>query len=204
MELGLLSKAIPVFQFIYNVMIKITNLEQKDLEKITVQDAVSLMIYYKATFENNIAIGEIEDGDLLATDFIIERKKQVDKKEVVKIKGKNFSPFLVLSKAIEAEKMALAVNGNELAYLSLYAFGACYVGRVRDGVNHILNTPDLDIQQGLNQLNEMIGRVGAIRIGFPKFKGRRRFSIIAQKSDGEEVRAYALPFQDTHFYDYGF
>ena len=141
MEIGILSKAIPVFQFIYTVMQKISNLNQENLEKITVQDAVSLMIYYKATFEDNVEIGK----DLLATDFIVREKEEIEKDETVSIVGKSFTPFLILSKAIEAEKMALSVNGNELAYLSLYAFGACYVGKVREGVNHLLhNITDME------------------------------------------------------------
>ena len=60
MELDILAKAMPVFQFIYNAISKISDLTAKELEKITMQDSVGLMIYYKATlFKYNPCIGSI-------------------------------------------------------------------------------------------------------------------------------------------------
>jgi len=200
MELNLLSNAIPIFQFVYNVLAKISNLDEEDFKKIIVQDAIALLVYYKATFDKNKSIGETEDEELLPTDFLRDDKEEVDPKTTVEIAGKKFTPYLLLHKAIEAEKMAIKVNGTELAYLSLYTFGACYVGNVKDGVRLVLNSSAIDIKEGLEALNTLIGMVGGVSIGFPLFNGRRRFHIIAKK----EVRAYALPFQDTDFCKFGF
>lgn len=205
MELDLLSKAIPVFQFIYIVLSKISDLSEKDLEKIIVQDAVALLLYYKATFDGNKVIGDTIDGELLPTDFSVRKESEIEKDVTIEINGKNFTPFLTLKRAVEAEKMALGVNGNELAYLSLYTFGACYVGSVKEGVNHVLHhTSSIEAQKQLDALNEALGKVSSIHIGFPKFQGRRRFNIIAHKESEKEVRAYALPFQETDFYRFGF
>ena len=111
--------------------------------KISLQDAIHVMAYYRATTWRDVPIYEY-NKEVVNPSAIIKEEYNIVKK-FVNIKGKTFSNKILLNNAIRAEEMVLSIGGNEFDKFSEYIISASCVDGVEVGyqiLSSVKSNPD--------------------------------------------------------------
>lgn len=189
------------FAYLRRVLVKISNLDPKQIGLITFQDAVSLVIYYNMYFWGDSPIST--DGNLMPSDFIGSVDEEIDKKSTFVVMGEEryrFSPFILLTDAIKAETQA--VTRNDTDNIRFYLFAAGCQKSLSAGVKTIMSLKDSSEDIGLLlAYNDLIGRVSNVTVTLldDNEENKSGVSVFADKG-GER---YALPFLRSRFLTFG-
>jgi hypothetical protein len=98
---------------VHNFILKVTNLDEQHLTKISLQDAIFLVVYYRMQFSNTFPI--VEHPRILASDLIHSSE---NKGSLILIGEFRFNSQIPLLKAIEAEQIAYSRGDSHI--LSFY------------------------------------------------------------------------------------
>ncbi len=182
------------FGFIYTALNKISNLDEKQLGQITIQDAIALLVYYRMYFWDDTDI--TEEPVLKPSDFIDKYNKEMKKDTTITIKEYRFTPFITLKKAIEAENFCNSYG--DIQNLRFYVLGAGCTKTLKDGVDTMkalqANSEDIGL---LKQYDALIGELSNITLSLTH--DSNKIAIIAEHG-GERI---ALPFQGSLFTSFG-
>lgn len=182
------------FGFIGKVLDQVSNLDRNQIDKITIQDAVSILVYYRMFFWSDMDISE--SPKLAPSDFIGEYGKDVNKDTHINIGDYRFSPFISLKKAIEAETYCNTLG--DIKNLRFYIMGAGCTKSLKDGVDTIkalmANSEDIGL---LKEYDALIGEPSNIKLSL--VDGSNRIAILSEHGGG----LIALPFQASLFTSFG-
>ncbi len=183
------------FGFIHKALSEITNLDPAQLERITIQDAIALLVYYRMYFWDDMDI--TESPILKPSDFIGKYDKEQNKdSKYITINNYRFSPFITLKSAIEAENYCTSMG--DISNLRFYIMGAGCTKTLKDGVDSITSLMATSEDIGLlKQYDAMIEEVSNIRLCLTH--SSNKISIVCENG-GELI---ALPFQGSLFLSFG-
>jgi len=151
----LLRSPMPYFIYIRKILEKITNLNQKELDNVSIQDAMSVLVYYRMVFWGDEEIAKTEDGSSIKpSDFIGTEEKEDD---TIEIGGYLFSPIITLANAIIAEEKAMKSSSYK-DNLRLFVLGAGCKGGVDKGIKVMTS-----IDASPESLGNMIAYTNAIK-----------------------------------------
>ena len=183
---------------------EITDLTEKEFKIITLQEAITLLFYYRLKLYSNEPIDGLGN---LPKDYTKRLDNSLtDKKTTIEINKQLFTPFIPLNRAIEAEKYAIDTNrSHELRYFIL---GAGYInGSAVDGGLHIINSPkNNELRSELIAYNESIKQVSNINLsvynGVGTYEDKKpddiRIKLLSTPKGGNEP-IVALNFQEVFF-----
>ena len=182
------------FGFIRKAIYEISNLDDRQLDEISIQDAISLLVYYRMYFWDDMDI--TESPVLKPSDFIGSFNKEVKKDIFITIKDYNFSPYITLKKAIDAETYCNTLG--DIKNLRFYILGAVCTKTLKHGVDTMksLNANSEDIGL-LKQYDVLIGEISNIVLSLTD--SSNKISIICEQGGG----LVALPFQGSLFTSFG-
>lgn len=188
------------FQYIFEILDKVSNLARKDIEKLYLGEAFALLIYYRMYFWDDIPIasvdGENGEVDLLPSDFI-GGEEGIDAGTEYKIGEYKFTPFITLNKAITAERMALRNPQTASKHLKTYVLASGCTKSLQHGIKAIEEahvTPDT--LGALKSLSDDVGRLSSCTIDLLSSDGK--INVVANK--GGEL--YALGFRGSQFFSF--
>jgi len=182
---------------------EITDLTEDEFGIITLQEALTLLFYYRLKLYGDEPIDGFGN---LPKDYTKKLNDSLtDKKTTITINKQDFTPFIPFSRAIEAEKYAIDTNrSHELRYFIL---GAGFVnGSSVDGGLHIINSPkNNELRSELIAYNELIKQVSNINLSVYNGVGTHedkkpddiRIKLLSTPKGGEEP--VALNFQSVFF-----
>ena len=197
---GMRWSSTPPFLMLRETIESISNIPNNVLDKITIQDAISIIAFYRKTFYGD---DEVATG-YNVSDFIRPNKNKIDKKTRIDINGRGFTPYIPLSRAIQAEEYAVQ-TGLDIKYFILGA-GAIELSAI-DGGLHILQSPKTNqIREEIESYNSMISRIGNTSISLyngvgtydNKTKDDTRIKLLSVGRGGKEL--VALNFQSAFFF----
>ncbi|NOR58049.1 MAG: hypothetical protein GQ474_05950 [Sulfurimonas sp.] len=183
------------FGFLQRVVTEISTLDPMQIERMTIQDAIALTVYYRMYFWNDMSITEGES--LSPSNFIGAYSDELKEDSfIINIGEYRFSPFISLRDAIDAERYALSVG--DIDNIRFYIMGAgCTRKGYKDGVDTLLSLMDGTDDVGLLlQYDKMISEISNINLTF--MQGEGKISILTQ--GGEPM---ALPFWGSRFFSFG-
>ena len=193
-SISLQQKRTSYFGFIREVLVEISNLDDRQLDRITIQDAIGLLVYYRMYFWDDMDI--TEDPVLGPSDFIGTYNKEINKDITISIREYRFTPFITLKKAIDAENFCNTYG--DIENLRFYIMGAGCTKNLKDGVDTIkslmANSKDIGL---IKQYDVLIGELSNITLSL--MHSSNKIAIVAEQG-GEPI---ALPFQGSLFTSFG-
>ena len=182
------------FGFIRKSLYEISNLDDRQLDEISIQDAISLLVYYRMYFWDDMDI--TESPVLKPSDFIGSFNQEVKKDVYITIKNYRFTPYITLKKAIDAETYCNTMG--DIKNLRFYILGAGCIKTLKDGVDTIksLNADSKDIGL-LKQYDALVGELSNVVLSLTD--SSNKISIICEQGGG----LVALPFQGSLFTSFG-
>lgn len=183
------------FGFLHKVVMQISNLDEMQINQMTIQDAIALTVYYRMYFWNDMVISD--DAGLSPSNFIGNYEEANKESTFIKIGDYRFSPFITMKDAIEAEVYCSSMS--DLPNLRFYIMGAgCTRKGIKDGIDTITGLMDGSEDIGtLLQYDSMIASLSNINLTF--MSGDGKISILTQGGD----ERYALPFWGSRFFTFG-
>ena len=182
------------FGFIRKAIYEISNLDDRQLDEISIQDAISLLVYYRMYFWGDMDI--TESPVLKPSDFIGSFNKEIDKDVFINIGEYRFTPYIKLKQAIDAEVYCNTMG--DIKNLRFYILGAGCTKTLKDGVDtmKLLNADSEDIGL-LKQYDILIGELSNITLSLTD--SSNKISIVCEQGGG----FVALPFQGSLFTSFG-
>ena len=183
---------------------EITDLTEDEFRIITLQEALTLLFYYRLKLYGDEPIDGFGN---LPKDYTKKLNDSLtDKKTIITVNKQDFTPFIPFNRAIEDEKYALDTNrSHELRYFIL---GAGYIsGSVVDGGLHIINSPKSnELRSELVAYNELVKQVSNINLSVCNGVGTHedkkpddiRIKLLSTPKGGNES-VVALNFQSVFF-----
>ena len=120
---------------VHDFILKVTNLDEQHLAKISLQDAIFLVVYYRMQFSNTFPI--VENPRILASDLIHNGES---KGSLILVGEFRFNSNLPLLKAIEAEQIAYSRGDSHI--LSFYLIAMSCLKGFEIGWNTLINMKD--------------------------------------------------------------
>jgi len=193
-SINLSKKKSGYFSYLKKVVKNISNLDDRQINSITIQDAISLTVFYRMYFWDDAIISD--DANLSPSDFINKAPDEESIKQI-RIGDYVFTPKILMKDAIDAETYCGSLG--DIENLRFYILGAgCTRSGVKDGVNTLLSLMDSSEDVGLLiKYDNMIGDISSIKLTF--LGEDAKISLLAEKG-GEQ---YALPFHPSRFFTFG-
>jgi len=194
-SVNLMQERSSYFGFIKLVLLKISNLDNVQVENMTIQDAIALIVYYRMYFWDDEII--TESPALCPSDFIGGYDDEIKRDELfIRIGDYRFTPFITVKKAIEAE--LFCQSSGDIKNLRFYILGSGCTKTIKDGVDTIMslmaNSKDIGL---LKQYDSLVGELSNITLTLTHDSGK--ISIISENG-GEPI---ALPFQGSLLLSFG-
>ncbi|MGW8169638.1 MAG: hypothetical protein ACWGHH_06505 [Sulfurovaceae bacterium] len=180
------------FSVIKEVLQKISQLKDADFNRITMQDAVALVVYYRAFFWDNY---EVSDDPILYPSDFISTKENIELNKTYRVQELEYRANISLNRAIQAEDFARA--SGDIKNLRYYLMGAGYIGELKDGVDAILGAYADALMLGeLIEYNEAIKSISPITLDLLDSSEK----IVLLANGGSSL--VALPFRSSRFFSF--
>lgn len=193
---SLLSKKNRYFQYIFDILKEVSNLGDQQLKKLSIQDSISLLVYYRMYFWDDAEVATGANGKPISPSDFIRAEEDSGKKQYFKVGNKyTFSPIITLGDAISAEKLALQ-SGDYKGNLRRYIIAAGCTKGIEAGLE-TLNDLEANAET-LGQYiryNEALSKVSPVQVDFMHKDG----AIMIVTQGGEPT---ALPFRGSIFFTF--
>lgn len=152
------SKNLKFYKFLKEFILLVTTLDDRQVSEMLIQDAISIILFYKMTFWDNVELVEgVTPRDLLF--------QNVDyKEEFVNFQGYRFTNFITIDRAIKAEELCYARGKFE--YESFYILASSCTKKVSNGIDILIeNSEDSEeTRNTIKLINYNISKVSHAKI----------------------------------------
>jgi hypothetical protein len=177
-----------------NFIEKTTNLDELQINNISLIDALTIVVFYRMTYHDMHPI--VENPRIVASDLIRSGAEQ--KEKLLVIGDYRFTTALTLQMAIESEDTAYQRADSNL--LSYYLIANCCKKGFREGWETLVNNKDDELIRGqIIAFNQLLGEQGDIKINLLiplQQQNKIEYSISLIQSGG--VATNAVGFQHSN------
>jgi len=154
------SDKLNFFEFVKMFLDKITSLDNRQINDMLFQDAITILVYYRMLFFDNESL--TDDGETTPKSFLTQKPDY--KEKIIEIGGYRFTNLITLGKIADAEKFCYL--NKSFDFMGLFLMMAGCLKSLQTGKN-ILFDNAIDTQEfreQVKQLDYLIGSVSNTRV----------------------------------------
>jgi hypothetical protein len=194
--MGNMNSELPLSQ-LHHFLLKATNIDDRQVKQISLQDAITILISYRMFFDNIFPI--VEHPKILASDLLQHEKRTPP--ETILIGDYRFTPKLSLSNAIEAE--STAHQRGDSHFLAYYLIAMSCTKGFKEGWETLLSLQDDAIGRGqIIHYNQEFGNIGVAKLDLLKdsVRGGKIYKDLSILTGGDAI---AIGFQGSNLLIFG-